>query len=136
MRKYKVLATWEGNDVERELLGLKWSNGESKWVDAPDVEESSHGEDFMRDDIMSIDTGSFKFGNRSGFFKIKDISIYWYVERKDGEGYGDGGYYGESIPFEEYMKLDMYYIEHWSMLLDIQILFKTIGVVLSKRGAY
>ncbi|MEA1909483.1 MAG: sugar transferase [Patescibacteria group bacterium] len=38
--------------------------------------------------------------------------------------------------FEEYMKLDMYYIEHWSMLMDIQILFRTVGVVLSKKGAY
>jgi exopolysaccharide biosynthesis polyprenyl glycosylphosphotransferase len=31
---------------------------------------------------------------------------------------------------------DLYYIQHYSLLLDIQILFRTIGVVLSGRGAY
>lgn len=38
--------------------------------------------------------------------------------------------------FEEYLKLDMYYIEHWSILLDIQIILKTIWVVLKRKGAY
>jgi len=38
--------------------------------------------------------------------------------------------------FEEYLKLDMYYIEHWSLWLDIQIILKTIWVVLNREGAY
>ena len=38
--------------------------------------------------------------------------------------------------FDEYLKLDMYYIEHWSLWLDIQIILKTIWVVLTHQGAY
>ena len=38
--------------------------------------------------------------------------------------------------FEEYLKLDMYYIEHWSLWLDIQIILKTAWVVLMRKGAY
>lgn len=39
------------------------------------------------------------------------------------------------LSFEEEIKLDAYYIENWSILLDFIILLKTIGVVLTKRGA-
>lgn len=34
------------------------------------------------------------------------------------------------LDFEKEMKLDRYYIENWSILLDIKIIFKTIGVIL------
>ncbi|MFA5967240.1 MAG: sugar transferase [Patescibacteria group bacterium] len=38
--------------------------------------------------------------------------------------------------FEEYLRLDMYYIEHWSLWLDIQIILKTIWAVFTRKGAY
>lgn len=38
--------------------------------------------------------------------------------------------------FDEYIKLDLYYIEHWSLWLDIQIIFKTIWAVVTRKGAY
>ena len=37
--------------------------------------------------------------------------------------------------FEEVVALDKYYIEHWSLGLDIQILIKTVGAVLKHEGA-
>lgn len=37
--------------------------------------------------------------------------------------------------FEEVVKLDCEYIDEWSPFLDIQILFKTVGVVLTHKGA-
>ena len=37
--------------------------------------------------------------------------------------------------FEEVVKLDCEYIDEWSPMLDIQILFKTVGVVLTHKGA-
>lgn len=40
-----------------------------------------------------------------------------------------------NIPFEQWMYLDMHYIDHWSLFSDIVLLFKTIPVVLSGRGA-
>jgi lipopolysaccharide/colanic/teichoic acid biosynthesis glycosyltransferase len=38
--------------------------------------------------------------------------------------------------FEEMVRLDIYYVEHWSVLMDLRILLQTIPTVLSGRGAY
>lgn len=40
------------------------------------------------------------------------------------------------IPFDEMCLLDIYYIENWSLTLDIQILMMTVPYVLLQRGAY
>ena len=40
-----------------------------------------------------------------------------------------------NISFEERRRLDVYYVQNWSLLLDIQILFKTVTSVLFRRGA-
>jgi len=40
------------------------------------------------------------------------------------------------LSFEEVIKLDVAYIENWSLGLDFQILLRTIQVVLGKTGAY
>ena len=39
-----------------------------------------------------------------------------------------------NIPFEQWMKLDMQYIDNWSLKLDLIILLKTVRVVLSGDG--
>ncbi|NJL11117.1 MAG: sugar transferase, partial [Calothrix sp. SM1_7_51] len=38
--------------------------------------------------------------------------------------------------FEDGVKLDIAYVENWSLWLDMKILLKTISVVLNKTGAY
>jgi len=40
------------------------------------------------------------------------------------------------VSFEEWVSLDIYYIENWSMKLDTKILLQTIPVVLFGKGAY
>ena len=40
------------------------------------------------------------------------------------------------VDFDQVMRLDLHYIENWSLWLDINILFKTVAVVLRKQGAY
>ena len=40
-----------------------------------------------------------------------------------------------NISFEERRRLDVYYVQNWSLLLDIQILFKTVFSVIIRRGA-
>ena len=40
------------------------------------------------------------------------------------------------LSFEEMVRLDLYYIQNWSIGMDIKILLKTITVVLLGRGAY
>jgi lipopolysaccharide/colanic/teichoic acid biosynthesis glycosyltransferase len=37
---------------------------------------------------------------------------------------------------EEMLKWDIYYIENWSLWLDLKIILKTIAVVLMGKGAY
>jgi lipopolysaccharide/colanic/teichoic acid biosynthesis glycosyltransferase len=40
-----------------------------------------------------------------------------------------------SIPFEEWMELDMQYIDTWSLWLDLKILVQTVPAVLRGNGA-
>lgn len=40
------------------------------------------------------------------------------------------------VPFEEMCLLDIYYIENWSVRLDLQILMMTVPRVLLRQGAY
>ena len=37
---------------------------------------------------------------------------------------------------DEAIRLDLYYVDNWSMLQDLTILSKTVRAVLSRRGAY
>ncbi len=41
-----------------------------------------------------------------------------------------------SLGFDDLVRLDFYYLEHWSIWLDISILLKTVPAVLGARGAY
>ena len=44
--------------------------------------------------------------------------------------------YGSSdLPFEQETKLDTYYIENWSLFLDIKILLRTLALLLRDRSA-
>ena len=40
------------------------------------------------------------------------------------------------VEFKEMVLLDLYYVEHNSLLFDLEILFETIPAVLFSRGAY
>ena len=40
------------------------------------------------------------------------------------------------LTFEEMVRLDIYYIENWSLWLDLKLLLKTVPVVVLMRGAY
>lgn len=40
------------------------------------------------------------------------------------------------LSFQQWMNLDVYYIENWSLALDIKIMLKTISVVMKGEGAY
>jgi exopolysaccharide biosynthesis polyprenyl glycosylphosphotransferase len=40
------------------------------------------------------------------------------------------------LSFDDLVRLDFYYLENWSIWLDISILFRTIPAVLAARGAY
>jgi lipopolysaccharide/colanic/teichoic acid biosynthesis glycosyltransferase len=40
------------------------------------------------------------------------------------------------LSFDDLVRLDFYYLENWSIWLDVTILFKTPAAVFSQRGAY
>jgi len=41
-----------------------------------------------------------------------------------------------SLPWEETVRLDLYYVENWSLTGDIVILWRTVKAVLGSNGAY
>lgn len=70
-----------------------------------------------------------------------EVALYepWHRERLKIRG-GLTGLWQVSgrsdVPFEEMVLLDLYYIENWSLLLDLQIILRTIPRVLLGDGAY
>jgi lipopolysaccharide/colanic/teichoic acid biosynthesis glycosyltransferase len=40
------------------------------------------------------------------------------------------------LPWEEAIRLDLQYVENWSLVLDLQILWKTFAAVRKGSGAY
>jgi lipopolysaccharide/colanic/teichoic acid biosynthesis glycosyltransferase len=40
------------------------------------------------------------------------------------------------LSFDEMVLLDLYYIEHWSPVLDLQILLRTLPKMITGEGAY
>jgi len=41
-----------------------------------------------------------------------------------------------NLSFEEMVKLDKYYLDNWSLRLDVGIMVRTFYVVLARKGAY
>jgi lipopolysaccharide/colanic/teichoic acid biosynthesis glycosyltransferase len=41
-----------------------------------------------------------------------------------------------TLTFDEMVRLDLFYIENWSVGLDVTLLFRTIPAVILSRGAY
>ena len=40
------------------------------------------------------------------------------------------------LPFDDYVRLDLFYIENWSLAYDLFIVAKTVPAVLSRKGSY
>ena len=41
-----------------------------------------------------------------------------------------------NLSFDDLVRLDFYYLENWSVWLDVSILARTIPAVVARRGAY
>jgi len=66
----------------------------------------------------------YKAWQRRRFSMKPGITCLWQVNGRN------------NIAFEDWMKLDLEYLDNWSLWLDAKILFKTIPVVLFGIGAY
>ena len=40
------------------------------------------------------------------------------------------------LNFEEMTRLDLYYIQNWSIFMDVMIILKTLPAVIFSKGAY
>jgi undecaprenyl-phosphate galactose phosphotransferase len=40
------------------------------------------------------------------------------------------------VDFEEWMRLDSFYVRNWSIMLDFMIMIRTFSAVFTSRGAY
>ena len=63
----------------------------------------------------------------------------WHLQRLESKG-GITGLWQVSgrsdLTFDEQCLLDIYYIENWSLIMDLRILLQTIPHILYGRGAY
>lgn len=76
--------------------------------------------------MIEEETAFYSEGEREQILKVKPgITGYWQVNGRSDSTYESGNR----------QRLELYYIEHQSIWLDIKILFKTVGVVLTKVGA-
>lgn len=66
----------------------------------------------------------YKAWQRRRFSMKPGITCLWQVNGRN------------NIAFEEWMKLDLDYLDNWSLWLDVKILVKTVPVVLFGIGAY
>ena len=66
----------------------------------------------------------YKAWQRRRFSMKPGITCLWQVNGRN------------NIAFEEWMKLDLEYLDHWSLWLDVKIMLKTVPVVLFGIGAY
>jgi exopolysaccharide biosynthesis polyprenyl glycosylphosphotransferase len=55
---------------------------------------------------------------------IPGMSGYWQISGRS------------NLSFEDMVRLDLYYIENWSLSFDIKIILKTLGAVFRREGAY
>ena len=62
--------------------------------------------------------------HRKRYLVLPGITGLWQISRRS------------NLNFDDLVRLDFYYIENWSIWLDISILLKTPFAVLTGRGAY
>jgi lipopolysaccharide/colanic/teichoic acid biosynthesis glycosyltransferase len=74
---------------------------------------------------------------------IVEAEIVRYGERYGAYSRVPGGITGlwqvsgrNDTTYEERVALDAYYVRNWSVWLDFYILFRTVGTVLLRKGAY
>ncbi|MGF1473517.1 MAG: sugar transferase [Rubrobacteraceae bacterium] len=55
---------------------------------------------------------------------LPGMSGYWQISGRS------------NLSFDDMVRLDLYYIENWSLSFDVKIIVKTIGAVIRREGAY
>ena len=72
---------------------------------------------------MRREVEQYKVWQRRRMSVRPGLTCYWQVSGRNEVG------------FEEWMQMDLKYVDQWSLKIDIELILKTIPVVLTGRGA-
>ncbi len=135
-----------GSEIEREEIGSRNELGGALFKIREDYRVTGFGR-FMRrwsldelPQLFNVLTGSMSLvGPRP--LPISDIEpLQGHVRRRQLVKPGMTGLWQVSgradLPWEECVRLDLYYVENWSVTLDLMVLWKTVTAVVRARGAY
>lgn len=70
------------------------------------------------------DYGQLESWHRKRYNVLPGITGLWQISGRS------------NLSFDDLVRLDFYYLENWSIWLDVSILLKTVPAVLGRRGAY
>jgi lipopolysaccharide/colanic/teichoic acid biosynthesis glycosyltransferase len=132
----KMLASLENrNEVSGPVFKIKDDpriTPLGRWLRRTSVDELPQLINVLKGDMSLVGPRPLPWRDYEGFhedwqrrrFSVRPgITCLWQVNGRS------------SIPFEEWMKLDLQYMDEWSLLLDLKILAQTIPAVLKGSGA-
>jgi exopolysaccharide biosynthesis polyprenyl glycosylphosphotransferase len=117
---------------QKQLSNGKWKKGVGGWIRDLSLDEFPQFFNVLQGDMSLVGTRPptvdewyrYEPFHRSRMSTKPGITGLWQVSGRS-----------EIRDFDTVVRLDREYIENWSLKRDIQILFKTVGVVLSRKGA-
>ena len=147
-RMYKFRTMGVGADTEKPNLHSLNHTGDSRLFKIPNDPRVTRVGRFLRrwsldelPQIWNVFKGDMSLVGPRPFFEsdLEDYEAHHF--RRLGARPGVTGLWQVSgrshvVDFEEVVRLDREYIEHWSIWLDISILLRTIPAVFSRHGAY
>jgi exopolysaccharide biosynthesis polyprenyl glycosylphosphotransferase len=147
-RMYKFRTMNDGADAEKpKLVGMNHS-GDSRLFKIPNDPRVTRVGRFLRrwsldelPQIWNVLLGDMSLVGPRPFFEsdLEDYEAHHF--RRLGAKPGVTGLWQVSgrsrvVDFEEVVRLDREYIEHWSIWLDVSILLRTLPAVFGRNGAY
>jgi exopolysaccharide biosynthesis polyprenyl glycosylphosphotransferase len=147
-RMYKFRTMGNGADGEKPNLVALNHTGDSRLFKIPNDPRITRVGRFLRrwsldelPQIWNVFRGDMSLVGPRPFFEsdLEDYEAHHF--RRLGAKPGITGLWQVSgrshvVDFEEVVRLDREYIEHWSIWLDVSIMLRTVPAVFSRHGAY
>lgn len=123
---------WDPRIIGNKIVNGKKVTGIGEYIRSRSLDEFPQFFNVLLNDMSLVGTRpptedeweKYKYHHRARLATKPGITGLWQVSGRS-----------EITDFEEVVKLDTEYIDHWSISLDLRILLKTVKVVLMKKGA-